>query len=403
MPVWWFSCRGPWYFCAVGAKAPRFPLRGCYANASSRSRVILLESGDIFRNLAFEACLYVDNARFASRQGGSSPHPTDVLLWRSNPCVVIGRFQNAWQEVNVGLLRQSLWPLARRQSGGGAVFHDPDNLNISFVQNGRSLDREKCMTFLRDVLQPLVGKRVVHVGKRYDLWMSGIDGDELKQFKISGSASKLSSKVSYHHCTLLCNTSLKCLSRVLVPTFKTLKTKATQSVRSEVVNLGLDVEVVQHAIIEQSLKWIQTDGRPSSIPRIVRIPEGEEALHVDEKKFGRELNQLRSWSWIYGSSPAFQLSLAEFEPHLIPSNLQLLVERNGRIQSVNCPSPNQIPENSLVTFLNALSVALQDIECRTHIHGVLDHFCAQWAFQTGELTSEQQTIVQAVHKAADMF
>ncbi|OON15671.1 biotin/lipoate A/B protein ligase family protein, partial [Opisthorchis viverrini] len=99
--------------------------------------------------------------------------PTDILLWKSDPCVVIGRFQSPWKECNVSLLRERRWPLARRQSGGGAVFHDQNNLNISFVEARAVLDRRKCMEFLKATLQPLKPDTCVHVGDRYDLWISG--------------------------------------------------------------------------------------------------------------------------------------------------------------------------------------------------------------------------------------
>ncbi|VDP75488.1 unnamed protein product [Echinostoma caproni] len=126
------------------------------------SRIFILDSGNIYRNLAFEACLYADSDRFVF----------NILLWRSDPCVVIGRFQNAWNEIRTDVLSERRWVLARRQSGGGAVFHDLGNLNICFMQARRVLDRRECMRALQRALQPLLPGHVVHVGERYDLWTS---------------------------------------------------------------------------------------------------------------------------------------------------------------------------------------------------------------------------------------
>ncbi|CAH8529673.1 unnamed protein product [Dicrocoelium dendriticum] len=221
------------------------------------SRVILLQSGDIFRNLAFEAALFTDNERFHT-QDRSRTAPTDILMWRSDPCVVIGRFQNAWKECNLDFLRANQWLLARRQSGGGSVFHDRDNLNVSFMQARSVLNRRNCMEFLQSVLQRLVPAKKIIIGDRFDLWQAdaGENGLASAKRKISGSASRLGAKVAYHHCTLLCETNLNNLSEVLSPTFKTLRSKSTDSVRSPVANIGLSVEELERSIIDDSLEWL---------------------------------------------------------------------------------------------------------------------------------------------------
>lgn len=144
----------------------RIPVRLC-------NRIFVLKSGNIYRNLAFEACLFADSSRFECHSTDKNS-PTDILLWQSVPCVVIGRFQNAWNEVRTDLLKKRGWLLARRESGGGAVFHDPGNLNISFMQSRHVLDRRKCMQALQCPLQSLLTDRIVHLGDRYDLWVSPI-------------------------------------------------------------------------------------------------------------------------------------------------------------------------------------------------------------------------------------
>ena len=120
---------------AIGATSPRLllpkakpsPASYHYAHSSAQSFpnkvVFISQSEDIFSNLAIEAWLY-KNWCFRKRHL--------LLLWRNSPCVVIGRHQNPFKEVHLPYLESAGVPYARRQSGGGAVYHDLGNLNCSF-------------------------------------------------------------------------------------------------------------------------------------------------------------------------------------------------------------------------------------------------------------------------------
>lgn len=85
--------------------------------------VFISQSSDIFTNLAFEDWLY--------RNFDFSKHHL-LLLWRNSPCVVIGRNQNPWLEANLDVLGCQGMDVARRNSGGGTVYHDRGNLNLTF-------------------------------------------------------------------------------------------------------------------------------------------------------------------------------------------------------------------------------------------------------------------------------
>lgn len=83
--------------------------------------VIISESNNVFANLALEDWMY-QNHDFTEHQ--------TLLLWRNRNCVVIGRHQNPWLETNLQPNDDLI--LARRNSGGGTVYHDMDNLNLTF-------------------------------------------------------------------------------------------------------------------------------------------------------------------------------------------------------------------------------------------------------------------------------
>jgi len=86
-------------------------------------QVFISQSNDVFTNLALEDWLYRNH---------DFDHKHLLLLWRNTPCVVIGRHQNPWTEANVPYLRAANVDLARRNSGGGTVFHDMGNINCTF-------------------------------------------------------------------------------------------------------------------------------------------------------------------------------------------------------------------------------------------------------------------------------
>lgn len=88
-----------------------------------KKSVFISQSHDIFTNLALEDWIY-KNFDFTNHHV--------LMLWANDPCVVIGRHQNPFTETNVSKLVESGITLARRNSGGGAVYHDRGNLNLTF-------------------------------------------------------------------------------------------------------------------------------------------------------------------------------------------------------------------------------------------------------------------------------
>lgn len=98
-----------------------------------KKSVFISQSQDVYTNLALEDWLYKNND-FA--------HHQILMLWQNSPCVVIGRHQNPWEEVNFGSLQDRGICLARRSSGGGTVYHDIGNLNLTFFTSKKHYDRK---------------------------------------------------------------------------------------------------------------------------------------------------------------------------------------------------------------------------------------------------------------------
>lgn len=106
--------------------------------------VFISQSSNIFTNLALEDWLY-KNFDFTNHHV--------MLLWRNNPCVVIGRHQNPWQEANLGVLYDEGIEIARRNSGGGTVYHDPGNLNVTFFTPRERYNRRNNLEIISRTLE----------------------------------------------------------------------------------------------------------------------------------------------------------------------------------------------------------------------------------------------------------
>ncbi|CAH8509507.1 unnamed protein product [Schistosoma turkestanicum] len=395
---------------------------------NTSSQIFLLNSNDIYRNLTFEECLYREGEKYLQCVKDKPPWFSKILLWRSNPpCIVIGRFQNVWNEVNCPLVHSKGWKLARRHSGGGTVYHDLGNLNITFMQPRCYMNRQECMALLQSILQPLLMplRYTIHIGSRYDLWITENQTSTNlleNQFKISGSSSKFGANMAYHHCTLLFDANLNNLSEVLKPTFINLQTKATDSVRSPVKNINLNIDLLLNAIIEQSLKWIAKYDLITSHPKVTHVIENQEQQFItDQKQFHQLFTTLQTWSWIYGSSPSFSIPIENYNINLyniihpLDGSILLNFDRGALFKSIEFHHRDGTTVqnhhhhqflDTLNEFLTEITICLRHVECRTNSWDfILDQWIAKKSFQlNGEnLPEEQLLIIKVLTLISSLF
>lgn len=146
---------------------------------------------------------------------------TFFWLWRNCPSVIIGENQDAASEVNLDYLRLHGIKLARRSTGGGAVYHDLQNLNYSIV------GRDASARIVADVLRSL-GVQAELTG-RNDIFVDGR--------KVSGYARRLEKDNVLVHGTLMYDVDIDTLTRALDVPGSKLNVKGVASVRSRVANL----------------------------------------------------------------------------------------------------------------------------------------------------------------------
>lgn len=150
-----------------------------------------------------------------------------LYLWQNKNTVVIGKNQNPWLECRTSLLEEEGGKLARRLSGGGAVFHDLGNLNFTFIMCKEDYNLDKQISVIQTACS-LAGIAAEKSG-RNDILADGR--------KFSGNAFYQNRTHAYHHGTLMVDVDKDKLGRYLSPPKAKLEAKGVASVRSRVVNL----------------------------------------------------------------------------------------------------------------------------------------------------------------------
>ncbi len=214
-----------------------------------------------------------------------------LYLWQNDRTVVIGRNQNPWAECRTALLQEEGGCLARRLSGGGAVYHDLGNLNFTFLCEEQNFDIPKELSVIQKAVS-YAGIRAEFSG-RNDLLAGGK--------KFSGNAFYHSKGFSYHHGTLLISSDMEKLQRYLSPSKAKLQSKGIASVRSRITNLcdlspALTCEAMK-GYIQRAFGEIY-GGTPVPLP----LPEQEAILPLRTR--------YESESWLYGKPMPFSCRLS---------------------------------------------------------------------------------------------
>lgn len=248
-----------------------------------RIKYIYAQGTDPYRNLALEEYL-LDTF---------DPDEYILYLWQNANTVVIGRNQNCWKECRVRELEASGGRLARRLSGGGAVFHDMGNLNFTFFAFDDHYDVARQLDIIIAAVAKL-GVRAERSG-RNDITADGR--------KFSGNAFYRTKNRSCHHGTILVDANMANLSRYLNVSGDKLKSKGVDSVRSRVVNLselspGSTVSLVGEKLIES---FGEICGMAPSFMSVSSIP-GEE--------ISRRATRFASDEWKYNDRLPFEYEVS---------------------------------------------------------------------------------------------
>ena len=285
-------------------------------------RLLVCRSGgtDPYENLALEEALL-------SRVGEGE---LILYLWQNARTVVIGRNQNPWKECRTALLAKEGGHLARRLSGGGAVFHDLGNLNFTFLMSAEDYDLPRQLTVIERACQSL-GIPAQRSG-RNDLLAEGR--------KFSGNAFYKHNGKAYHHGTLMVDVDLEKVQRYLSPSKAKLAAKGVDSVRSRVVNLrefvpDLTIDGLADALItalaevyaptpvgaaigrppeEKTCQVCHSERSEESVPPSSVPPSPVLALDVNALDLHILTEKYKSDAWLYGQKLPFTASVEDRFP-----------------------------------------------------------------------------------------
>lgn len=177
-----------------------------------------------------------------------------MMLWVNSSCIVIGKNQNIYSEVNLEAAQDDGVLLSRRFSGGGAVYHDCENLNFTFIAHNKNYNAEEQTAIIINALSSLGVS--AETNGRNDIIESG-------GRKISGNAYLNNATTKLRHGTLMCGVNIDKLTKYLTVSAEKLAAKGVKSVKSRVCNLhelvdDISVKKIEKAIMQSAEKTFGT-------------------------------------------------------------------------------------------------------------------------------------------------
>ncbi|MBQ7703521.1 MAG: lipoate--protein ligase [Firmicutes bacterium] len=253
---------------------------------------------DPFYNLALEEHVFSCLSRSESY----------FMLWQNDNAIVIGKYQNALEEVNQKVVDELGIRVARRLSGGGAVYHDLGNLNFTFITDNDSAKGLNFRVFVNPVVEVLcdMGLNAEFTG-RNDILVNGM--------KISGNSQYVKQGRVMHHGCIMLSTDLSKVAEALRVREAKFTSRSSKSVRSRVTTINAEAP---REITMEEFKAALRD-------RILGTGEVEryELTEADEQAI-RELRDSKyaTWEWNYGRSGQYEMRReAKFPAGLVTVDL----------------------------------------------------------------------------------
>lgn len=214
------------------------------------------------------------------------------FLWQNSPAVIIGRNQNTLAEINSDFIHDNKVNVTRRNTGGGAVYHDLGNINYSYIVNFK----EGCSINFADFAVPVI-KTLAEMGVTADF--SGRNDILINGRKISGSAqSRIGNRILFHG-TMLFDVNIENLVNALNVSGIKISGKGIASVRSRVTNIKEHLS--QNLTVQDFINAVSNSIRRQFNSKNDYIVPENILLRAEELANSK----YRTWEWNYGNSPEF--------------------------------------------------------------------------------------------------
>ncbi|MFR6312341.1 lipoate--protein ligase [Anaerofustis stercorihominis] len=217
-----------------------------------------------------------------------------VFFYIHSPSIIVGKHQNTIEEINSKYVKENDIIVARRNTGGGAVYHDEGNLNFSFITTKKEDENE--IDFKKYTLPIINALKKLGV----DAYLSGRNDILVDGKKISGNAQGLNKNKVLHHGTLMFNVDVEALVNSLNVSQMKIESKAIKSVKSRVLNIKdvLDIKMDIYQFKDFILDEIFSEMDMEEYRLTDKDYENIEKLVKD--KYG-------TWEFNYGYSPKFSI------------------------------------------------------------------------------------------------
>lgn len=214
------------------------------------------------------------------------------MLWRNEPCILIGKNQNTLSEINIDYVNENKLPVVRRMTGGGAIFNDFGNLNFTFISNNSENRFADFRKFTHPIIRALKKLSI-------DAKLSGRNDLMIGEKKFSGNAQYSYKNKILHHGSMLFSADMTNLAQALKVKDIKFQDKAVKSVGSRVTNikdhLKDDMGVVEFK--EFIIKSVMSEQEDAKLYEFSK-EEWDEIKRISDSKYA-------TWEWNYGNSPKF--------------------------------------------------------------------------------------------------